>query len=39
LHQRALRRFGPVDAELLGVGYLDELAGRQLRWQDVAGPA
>lgn len=31
LHARALSRFGPVDGELMGVAYLEELAGRRIR--------
>jgi 3-hydroxyisobutyrate dehydrogenase len=31
LHRRALERFGPVDGELLGVAYLENLAGRRIR--------
>ncbi len=31
LHARALGRFGPVDGELMGVAYLEALAGRQIR--------
>ncbi len=31
IYQRALRRYGPVDGELLGVALLEEQAGLQLR--------
>jgi 3-hydroxyisobutyrate dehydrogenase len=31
LHARALGRFGPVDGELMGVAYLEALAGRRIR--------
>ncbi len=30
LYQQALATFGPVDGELLGIGYLEHLAGRKL---------
>jgi 3-hydroxyisobutyrate dehydrogenase len=34
LHARALGRFGPVDGELMGVAYLEALAGRRIRPPD-----
>ncbi|HEX3489161.1 MAG TPA: NAD(P)-dependent oxidoreductase [Streptosporangiaceae bacterium] len=39
-YQRALRRFGPIDGELLGVALLEEQAGLRLRHEsrERAGP-
>jgi 3-hydroxyisobutyrate dehydrogenase len=36
VYQRALRRYGPVDGELLGVALLEEEAGLQLRHSPAA---